>query len=163
VRVVLSVMPFEPDIIVTRRDAPDLALVVEVKDQRADVQTTERQLRRYMFGMGCPVGMLVTPRTLRLYRDRYTEYGEASVEFVGEFPIEGLFAADVTVARASGAATPGFDLENAVQSWLERLADGAKVSALPEPLRRALEEHVLPAIEHGEVRAARPRWRPTGT
>jgi hypothetical protein len=82
------------------------------------------------------------------------------VEFVGEFPIEGLFAADVAVAKDSDAAMQGFELENAVQSWLERLAGGAGLSALPEPLRRALEEHVLPAFEHGEVRAARPRWHP---
>jgi hypothetical protein len=156
-------MPFEPDIIVTRRDAHDLALVVEVKPQLVDVEAAEGQLRRYMFGMGCPVGMLVTPRTLRLYQDRYREYGEGSVEFVGEFPIEALFAADAAMAMASGVATHEFDLENAVQSWLEHLADGAKLSALPEPLRRALEEHVIPALEHGEVRAARPRWRPTGT
>lgn len=156
-------MPFEPDIIVINRDAHDLALVVEVKPQLVDVEAAERQLRRYMFGMGCPVGMLVTPRTLRLYHDRYKEYGEGSVEFVGEFPIETLFAADFAVAKTSGAATRSFDLENVVQSWLERLADGAKLSALPEPLRRAIEDHVLPALSHGEVRAARPRWRPTGT
>ncbi|MFS8066157.1 MAG: hypothetical protein ACMG6S_07275 [Byssovorax sp.] len=156
-------MPFEPDIIVTKRDAHDLALVVEVKPQLGDVGAAEGQLRRYMFGMGCPVGMLVTPQTLRLYQDRYKEYGEGSVEFVGEFPTDSLFAADSAVPKTSGAASYGFDLENAVQSWLERLADGAKLSALPEPLRRALEEHVIPALAHGEVRAARPRWRPTGT
>lgn len=148
-----------PDIIVTNPDGHDLALVVEVKPQLVDVQGAERQLRRYMFGMGCPVGMLVTPRTLRLYRDRYRQHGEDSVEFVGEFSIEGLFGADLVSAKA----TRSFDLENAVQSWLERLAGGAKLSVLPEPLRRALEEHVLPAIEHGEIRAARPRWQPTGT
>jgi hypothetical protein len=156
-------MPFEPDILVTNHDAHDFVLVVEVKPRIEDVQGAERQLRRFMFGMGCPVGMLVTPQTLRLYHDRYREYGEGSVEFVGEFPTEGLFVADVASTRAAGAATRGFDLENAVQSWLERLTGGAELSALPEPLRRAIEEHVLPAIEHGEVRAARPRWRPTGT
>ncbi|MEP7121647.1 MAG: hypothetical protein ABJE95_12080 [Byssovorax sp.] len=149
-------MPFEPDIIVTNRDAHDLALVVDVKTQLADVVAAEQQLRRYMFGMGCPVGILVTPRTLRLYRDRYKEYGEDSVELVGEFPIETLFATAV-------AARQGFDLENAVQSWLERLADGEKLSALPEPLRSALQAHVIPALARGEIRAARPRWRPTGT
>lgn len=156
-------MPFDPDIIVTNRDAHDLALVVEVKLQFADLETEERQLRRYMFGMGCPVGMLVTPRTLRLYRDRYKEYGQDSVEFVGEFPIETVFAAELAAAKVSGGANHGFDLENAVQSWLERLADGAPLSALSEPLRSALQEHVLPALERGEIRAARPRWRPTGT
>jgi hypothetical protein len=150
-------MTFEPDIIVTTRDAHDLALVVEVKLQVVDPEAVEQQLRRYMFGMGCPVGMLVTPRTLRLYRDRYKEYGQDSVEFVGEFAIEKVFAPDLAAAKHE------FDLENAVQSWLERLADGAKLSALPDPLRSALQEHVLPALERGEIRAARPRWRPTGT
>lgn len=157
------VMSFEPDIIVTNPDVQGLALVIDVKANLTDVHAAERKLRRYMFGMRCPVGMLVTPQTLRLYRDRYKEYGEGSVELVGEFPIDGLFAADLAATKASGSATHAFDLENAVQSWLERLASGSKLSSVAEPLRSALEEHVLPALERGDIRAARPRWQRTGT
>lgn len=160
---VWSVMPFEPDIIVTSRDARDLVLVVEVKTEIGDVPARERELKRYMFAMGCPLGMLVTPRALRLYHDRYREYGVDSAELVGEFSVDGLFAPDGVIANAAGGMARGFDLENTVQSWLERLADDPEISAVPEPLRRALVEHVLPAIEQGEIRAARPRWRRTGT
>ena len=109
------------------------------------------------------MGMLVTPQTLRLYRDQYKEYGQNSVELVGEFPIETVLAAELAAVKALGAARHDFDLENAVQSWLHGLVDRAKLSALPEPLRGALQEHVRPALERGEIRAARPRWRPTGT
>lgn len=155
-------MAFRPDIIVTNPDTQELALVVEVRADLGDLEAAEQQLRRYMFGMRSPVGMLVTNDLLRLYRDRHTEYGEASVEFVGEYEIANMLAPELAALRRGGAAARGFELENAVQAWLERLTWPSERALVPQPLRAAIEEHVLPALEQGDVRAAGPRRR-TGT
>ena len=52
-----------------------------------------------------------------------------------------------------------FRLEDAVQAWLERLPAGTGQASLPPELWHALEQHVLPALEQGEIRAAGPRVR----
>jgi hypothetical protein len=54
-------------------------------------------------------------------------------------------------------------LEDAVQNWLEGLTDESAVAALPSGLRDAVEEHVIPALSRGRLRAARPRWQRTGS
>lgn len=153
-------MSFEPDILVSSPDAHDIALVVEVKLREDALEQAEQQLKRYMFGMRCPLGMLVTPVALRLFRDTYTSYGEESIERIGEYSTRGLF--DDALAgypRDDDAAIHAFRLEDAVQAWLERLAAGADLAELPPDLRNAVEDHVLPALANGDVRSAGPRVR----
>jgi hypothetical protein len=153
-------MHFEPDILVSPPDTHDIALVVEVKLHENRLDQAEQQLKRYMFGMRCPLGMLVTPESLRLFRDTYTSYGEESIERIGEYSTRGLF--DDMLARYprdDNAAIRGFLLEDAVQAWLERLAAGADLTDLPPDLKNAIEDHVLPALAYGDVRAAGPRVR----
>ena len=41
---------------------------VEVKLHEDDLDQAEQQLKRYMFGMRCPLGLLVTPERMRLLR-----------------------------------------------------------------------------------------------
>jgi hypothetical protein len=153
---------FEPDIIVTDPDFLDIALVVEAKLHSRGLDGGEAQLKRYMFGMQCPVGMLITPHVLRIYRDTFSEYSESSIECVGEFDIVDLLEAEgirpVEERTGAAAAAAGFRFESDVQTWLERLAAGSNVAALPPALRAAIEEHVLPALLQGEIRAAGPRW-----
>lgn len=155
-------MAFQPDIIVTSADAPDVALVVEVKVALPDLAGTERQLRHFMHGMRCPLGMLVTASSLRLYRDKYRDQDESSIEFVGEFPLPASLSGTASSLRGRGPEQARA-FEGAVQSWLEDLAADVEHGELVEPLRTALETHVLPALGGAEVRAARPRWQRTGT
>lgn len=156
-------MAFKPDIIVTHGDVHELVLVVDVRQHLADLEAVELGLRRYMSGTRCPLGMLVTPQTLRLYRDRYTGDGKGPVELVGEYSVEGLFAPDLANATRASAAQRDFELEDTVQSWLEQLTDGRERARLPRSLREGIEAHVLPALEESEISAAHIRWRPTGT
>jgi hypothetical protein len=101
-----------------------------------------------MVGMQCPVGLLITPERMRLYRDSYTSRSPESVEFVGEFNLESWWQQP---PQSQGA------FETFVQQWLENLA-GQLNSELPNPLREALREDVLPAVTNGDVRAAHPRY-----
>jgi hypothetical protein len=150
---------FEPDIIVTDPDYLDIALVVEVKLHSRGLDGGEAQLKHYMFGMRCPVGMLITPRVLRIYRDTFSEYSESSIERVGEFDIADLLDAEgIRPAEEAARAAAEFRFASDVQTWLERLAAGSNLAALPPALRAAIEDHVLPALSQGEVRAAGPRW-----
>ena len=153
-------MYFAPDILVSSPDAHDIALVVEVKLHDDDLEQTEQQLKRYMFGMRCPLGLLVTPERMRLLRDTYTSYAPESIEWIGDYPIQGLF--EEALARHpkdTDVAVGAFRLEDAVQAWLERLASGTGLASLSPDLRDALKEYVLPALEQGEIRAAGPRVR----
>lgn len=157
-----SGMPFEPDIIVTSADVPDVALVVEVKVALPDLAGTERQLRHFMHGMRCPLGMLVTASSLRLYRDTYSAVDEGSIQLVGEFPLPPPLARAASSIMKPKSGAHVVDFVDAVQAWLEKLT-GQEDADLSESLRATFETHVLPALTGAEVRAAGPRWRRTGT
>jgi hypothetical protein len=58
---------FNPDLIVTANEGTDLILVVEAKRSLTQLAETESQLRQYMLAMHCPLGLLATVKTLRLY------------------------------------------------------------------------------------------------
>ena len=139
-------MAFQPDIIVTTPDG--VSLVVEAKVTLPNLERTEEGLKQYMVGMQCPVGLLITPERMWLYRDSYTSRSPESVEFVGEFNLESLWQQPPQSQRA---------FEMFVQQWLENLA-GQLNSELPNPLREALGEDVLPAVTSGDVPAAHPRY-----
>ena len=154
-------MVFEPDILVTDRDGASPALVVEVKEHIIDLVEVERQLKTYMVRMRCPVGILISSEKMFLYRDRYTGYNAESVERVGEFSMAGVLDAEVPSAvRAIKAPRQRrFQMEDTVQRWLESLTTESVVAGLPPELREAVEEHVIPVLMQGEVRAAGPRWQ----
>jgi hypothetical protein len=130
--------------IVVTSPTGDTDVIVEVKLTR-DLDAATGQLCRYMRRVGVPVGLLVGRETIRLLREMYR--GEPSVQVIGEFP----------VALASGLVPSDdpVEYEDRVQRWLESLGDGQEVA--DEPLRSALLEHVVPAIENGTVRAGGPR------
>jgi hypothetical protein len=52
-------------------------------------------------------------------------------------------------------ATQEWELERAVQSWLEGLQAGTE--GVPKDVKDILEENILPAIYNGEIRAAEPK------
>ena len=140
-------MAFEADIIVSTVDG--LALVVEAKVALPDLQQAEQQLKDYMVQMQCPVGMLVTPERLWLYRDSYLSRASQSVELVGEF--------DAREVWRDAPPLEGVQFEAFVQRWLEQLGQ-QPMQRMPKNLREALQEYVLPAVRGGEIRAAHPRY-----
>lgn len=140
-------MPFAPDIIITTPEG--VALVAEAKLSLPDLQLTEDNLKRYMVGMQCPIGLLVTPERMWVHRDTYTVRSPQSVERVGEFNAANLWQ--------QPPPTEGWAFEAFVQQWLEHLVEQS-TAQLPETLREALREYVLPAVASGDVRAAHPRY-----
>jgi hypothetical protein len=139
-------MAFQPDIIVTGPDG--VMLVLEAKTSLPDLHGSEEQLKRYMVGMQCPTGVLITPEHMWVYRDLYTTRSPESIHRIAEFDTKGFWRqpppADETLFEAF------------VQEWLERLAHQPPQD-LPREIRETLSEYVVPAVTNGEVRAAHPR------
>ncbi len=140
-------MAFQPDIIITTPDG--IMLVIEAKVYVSNLERTEEDLKQYMFGMQCPVGLLITPERMWLYRDSYTTRSPQSVQRVGEFDPKPLWQQP---PPSQGAAFEMF-----VQQWLEDLGKLPDRN-LPNELREAIREYVLPAVTAGDVRAAHPRY-----
>lgn len=137
---------FQPDIIVTGSDG--VMLVVEVKVSVPNLEVTEEQLKRYMSGMQCPTGVLITPEHIWVYRDLYTARTPQSIQRIGEFDTKGLWQ------QSPPAEATLFEVF--VQQWLERLAQ-EPAQELPPNISGTFREYVVPAVMNGEVRAAHPR------
>lgn len=150
-------MPFAPDIIVSTEDTLRILLVAEAKLSRRGKED-ESQLKNYMLHMRCPVGILVTPNEIEVFRDTYTAHSESSVEHVASFRSPKSW--DVFKAPHHGMGEPelSFRFEQAVKSWLEQL--GASPSTYldesPNETREVLTDYVIPAVIEGVVRSTGP-------
>jgi hypothetical protein len=145
---------FEPDWIVTTGDGTDFMLVVEAKPRAVHLAETESQLKQYMLAMACPVGLLATPKAIRIYHDQYLSATEESVRLVGEYSAPPEWASwQVQTGRGRG----GVAFDDVVREWLERLTIEPGLRSLPADLRRAVEEHLVPLLNQGVMRAAGPR------
>jgi hypothetical protein len=140
-------MAFQPDILITTPDG--ITLVVEAKVSLPNLERAEEDLKQYMVGMQCPTGLLITPKRMWLYRDSYTTRSPQSVRRVGEFNLTRLWDWPPPLQGAR--------FEMFVQRWLEDLPKHP-AKEVPNELREALRDYVLPAIANGEVRAAHPRY-----
>jgi hypothetical protein len=146
-------MAFEPDIIVTGAESSEIALVAEVKTNLRDIESSKHQLKKFMTAMRCPVGLLVTPERLWLFRDRYLSSFEDSITQVGEFDVRSVLNFEqVRTGRADALA-----FEQLVQSWLERLSTESGLRELPSELRPAAQSYIVPAVSQGTIRAGHPR------
>src|SRR5438067_12824722 len=135
-------MPFQPDIIVTGPDG--VMLVLEVKTSLPNLRSSEEQLKQYMVGMQCPIGVLITPEHMWVYRDLYTSRTPDSIQRIGEFETKYLWR--------QPPPTDATAFESFVQQWLERLAH-QHTEDLPRNVSEALSEYVVPAVTNGDVRA----------
>lgn len=140
-------MAFRPDIVINTSEGT--TLVAQVKMHLPDVRGGEEGLKRYMVGMQCPVGLLVTPERIWLYRDSYNSRTPDSVELVGVFDAKSLWHRSPPLDEVR--------FEVFVQDWLRDLTE-QRNEELPYDARRALREYVLPAVAQGEIRAAHPRY-----
>lgn len=154
-------MSFEPDIIVTDEDSPRWRMVVEAKACLGDRKHAESTLKRYMLAMGAPLGLIVSPSHLAIYRDSFRDFSDDSIELVGDFDIP-ADSFPSTIGRESRGeyvkrAEAGFAFEHDVQAWLEEIASSHEIHGFVPEARSALAEHVLPALSGGVIRAAGPR------
>jgi len=145
---------FEPDLIITADEGTDFLLVVELKREPTHLAETESQLRQYMLAMRCPVGLLATPRTLRIYCDQYISATEDSVKLIGEYAAPDDWA---LLDGRRNAKDAGVAFEDVVRAWLEGLSTEPGFRSLPPDLREAAEHYLVPALNQGAVRAAHPR------
>jgi len=146
-------MTFEPDIVVTGPDPSEIALVVKVKTSSRSVDDSERPLKNYMAAVRSPVGLLVTPDRLRIYRDRYLPSLEDSVAKVGEFDVKEILQFGAT----GNASADVVAFERHVQSWLETLSTESGLRELSPEIKRAAERYIVPALAQGSVRSGHPR------
>ena len=154
-----SAVDRQPDIVVASPDEAAVHLVVEVKVGTHDVRATERQLKQIMLRMRAPVGLLVTPQQVRIFRDTFAGNGDESVIDEGSIPTSSIAELQ---SFALGYRREAFEFEEAVQEWLEglryRLTQG--YGRGPDAL---LAKHVMPALSLGEIRPMGPRQRLTAT
>jgi hypothetical protein len=150
-------MSFSPDIIVTGEDTPRILLAAEVKLSRPTGKDDEARLKTYMLQMRCPIGLLVTPDVIEVFRDTYTAHSEKSVERVASFPSPKAW--QNFKAAHNGEPSPELRFEEAVRSWLEQLGTSSSpyLSEFPPQTREALSYYVLPALTQGVVRSTGPR------
>jgi len=141
-------MPFDPDIVVTQRDSYLPLLIAETKVSE-DLAGSESQLKKYLWEMSCPVGLLVFPRRLFVFRNQYTGYSDDSVQRFGPFETPSYWHAFENKTESA--------FERTVQQWLERVQRNIGSADVPLPARDALSHHVLPSLINGEIHAARPR------
>jgi len=150
-------MPFGPDIIVTDPESSAVVLVAEAKTSERNVVASERELKSYMVGMRCPVGILVTPKRLRFYRDQYLGTSDDSIARVAEFDTKDALKFKIS---DDDRKSP-YKFVQLIQAWLEGLDSEARLRELPADLRHAAQLYIFPAVSLGVVRARRPR-PPTG-
>lgn len=144
-------MAFTPDVIVTTDYSPaTIVLVAEAKGQTADLDEVALQLKHYMLQMSCPVGIIFTPRVLRIYKDRFVNRSEESIELIGEFPSAELFGG------MKPAVGPESALESALIHWLDELTHTGQAQVGDPQLKSAIDQYVLPAVSGGRVSVAHP-------
>lgn len=148
---------FEPDILIVDSEDNRPLVVIEAKLRAPDPRSGEEQLKRYMQATRSPVGMLATPEKLWIYADRLRTSAPDSVVNVGEYSLGGIIGGPRPGQRPD-VTGPEFAFEAALQDWIEKLASEGYRQTLPQELRDAVEEYVVPALSSGEVRAAGPRW-----
>jgi hypothetical protein len=136
-----------PDIVVT--EGGRRLLAVEVK-LGADVDRAVAQLAAYMSRLLYPAGMVVVEHELVILR---RDFGVGTVERVGQFSTVGVDGLEPPPSAPGAEAT----FASRVQRWLESLRDPFVMDQLPEPLRRAVADWIVPEVEAGEVRATGPR------
>ncbi|HTV55491.1 MAG TPA: hypothetical protein VMI06_11330 [Terriglobia bacterium] len=151
-------MSFSPNIVVTSENNPRILLIVEARLTARGRPEDESQLKSYMLHMRCPIGLLVTPEEVVVYRDTYTARSEESVRRVGAFPAPKEWAA-FKAPHHGATENLGTRFEEKVKSWLEHVRSSPSdyQAVFPEDAREILVDYVVPALSEGIVRAGGPR------
>ena len=147
-------MAFRPDIFVVAPNSPTrILLIVEAKYSGEVSSAIESQLKHYMLSMSCPVGLLVTPTQVSIYRDTYTDRSEGSIEKIGPYPVP----ANWTVANSlGGGAFREIDFEQRVRAWLEQVGSSGTLKGFSREVNDVFSSYVIPALSSGLIRGSGP-------
>jgi hypothetical protein len=151
-RVYTNCVSFRPDILVVSPDELTTHLLVEVGSSVAD-PNRETSLKHQMIRMGAPTGLLVTPDWVTVFRDSFKSYAEDSIARVDQVSTGEIEDLQRFVGRQS---TSEAEFEDAVQNWLDQLKYRLERGYLRGSDLK-FREHLLPALELGEIRATGPR------
>lgn len=144
-------MASTPDVIVTADYSPaTIVLVAEAKEETGNLDEVAVSLKHYMLQMSCPVGIILTPQTLRIYKNRFLGRAEDSIQLVGDFPSGELFKLRQPAAEVESA------LKSTLVQWLDELANTGQVRVSDPRLKSAIGEYILPAVSGGFVSIAHP-------
>lgn len=153
-------MFFQPDIIVQSRNGPEIYLAGEIKSSlnKKNVQAASRQLREYMVGMNCSTGFLISPIRLVLFRDNFYLQGIESIEQIADLNLAGTFLQFERISRTHSSITQVKEREfhKSVFAWLDTLLEDQCGMAASSDLNKYLRDYIIPALEQGELRAAKP-------
>jgi hypothetical protein len=134
---------FRPDVIVRGTDRPLPRLAVGIRTRREDLTQAARQLRQYMVGEACPLGLLVTPERTHVYQKTYSDTPD-SIQELAVVETPGLL-------DTRGVLENGPELESAVRRWLEALVRHPGVAPHRVGEAARVEMHLLPAMVDAEV------------
>jgi hypothetical protein len=134
---------FRPDVIVRGTDRPLPRLAVGIRTRREDLTQAARQLRQYMVGEACPLGLLVTPERTHVYQKTYSDTPD-SIQELAVVETPGLL-------DTRGVLENGPELESAVRRWLEALVRHPGVAPHRAGEAARVEMHLLPAMVDAEV------------
>jgi hypothetical protein len=147
-------MAFIPDVVVITDYSPaTIALVAEAKGVTVSLEQAALPLKEYMLRMSCPVGIIFTPRVLRIYKDRFLGRTQDSIELVGDFPSGELFRERRPVEGAESA------VESALVKWLDNLAQTEAYQKIwfgTGPWRSVTVQHGLGAQRSGSKKGTCP-------
>jgi len=128
-------------------------LVAEAKSATANIEEAALQLKEYMLLMSCPVGIILTPQVLRIYKYRFRGRTQDPIELVGDFSPRELLGKLEPLAGGESA------VESTLVGWLDELAHAGQVAVSDQRLRSAINEHILPAVSGGRISIVHPRIR----
>ncbi len=143
------------DILVRSKDTGEIMLLCEVKWYESELEKAELRLKQAMSRMSCPLGLLFTPKILRVYMDRYTsDLPAQSVELIGEFDSRPL----LRPYDPDGVQSES-EFQAIVQRWLETLPElFSDQNVENEKLASVIRTFVMPSVASGRVGAAAPRY-----
>jgi hypothetical protein len=116
-----------------------------------------------MVQMGVPLGLVVAPKIMAVYRNKYTGISEKSIERIALFdipeswPVFSRFLHLLPENINEKGPKIALAFEENVQSWLEHMPTSGFLQDLPPEAQAAFSNYILPALNEGIVGAAHPR------
>lgn len=132
-----------PDILIESALDERPAVVIDVH-LGSQPEAAGAKLRHFMSAMNVGSGMVVTPESVTIFRNRFSSRDDDAVETVGTFPVPDELAGFSALAGPAGRIVHS-RFERQVRDWLTRWNQAPPVIS-PNPLDEAMSRHILPYL-----------------